>query len=87
MAQGASQSIESADELFKILEKDTNDKQNIYFTNRLERVEIISRRSNFNFFAFHLCNLFFVIVRNFILRKLIYNNKFIDTFLGRIFKK
>ena len=87
MAQGASQSIESADELFKILEKDTNDKQNIYFTNRLERVEIISRRSNFNFFAFHLCNSFFVIVRNFILRKLIYNNKFIDTFLGRIFRK
>ena len=87
MAQGASQSIESADELFKILEKDINDKQNIYFTNRLERVEIISRRSNFNFFAFHLCNSFFVTVRNFILKKLIYNNKFIDTFLGRIFKK
>ena len=87
MAQGASQSIESADELFKILEKDTNDKQDIYFTNRLERVKIISRRSNFNFFAFHLCNSFFVTVRNFILKKLIYNNKFIDTFLGRIFKK
>ena len=87
MAQGASQSIESADELFKILEKDTNDKQDVYFTNRLERVKVISRRSNFNFFAFHLCNSFFVIVRNFILRKLIYNNKFIDTFLGRVFKK
>ena len=87
MAQGASQSIESADELFKILEKDTNDKQDIYFTNRLERVKITSRRSNFNFFAFHLCNSFFVTVRNFILKKLICNNKFIDTFLGRIFKK
>ena len=87
MAQGASQSIEGADELFKILEKDINDKQDIYFTNRLERVDVISRRSNFNFFAFHLCNSFFVIVRNFILRKLIYNNKFIDTFLGRVFKK
>ena len=87
MAQGASQSIESADELIKILEKDINNKQDIYFTNRLERVEIISKRSNFNFFAFHLCNSFLVIVRNFILRKLIYNNKFIDTFLGRVFKK
>ena len=87
MAQGASQSIESADELFKILEKDTNDKQDIYFTNRLERVKVISKRSNFNFFAFHLCNSFLVIARNFILRKLIYNNKFIDIFLGKVFGK
>ena len=87
MAQGASQSIESADELFKILEKDNDNKQDIYFANRLERVKIISRRSNFNFFVFHLCNSFFVIARNFILRKLIYNNKFIDTFLRRVFRK
>ena len=87
MSQGASQSIESADELFKILEKDNNNKQDIYFENRLKRVKAISRRSNFNFFAFHLCNSFFVIVRNFILKKLIYNNKFIDTFLGRVFRK
>ena len=86
-AQGASQSIESADELFKILEKDSDNKQDIYFANRLERVKIISRRSNFNFFVFHLCNSFFVIARNFILRKLIYNNKFIDTFLRRVFRK
>ena len=87
MAQGASQSIESADEIFKLLEKDTNNKQDVYFTNRLERVKVISRRSNFNFFVFHLCNSFLVIVRNFILRKLIYNNKFIDTYLGRVFRK
>ena len=87
MAQGASQSIESADELFKILEKDNNNKQDIYFENRLERVNAISKRSNFNFFAFHLCNSFFVIVRNFILKKLIYNNKFIDTFFFFFFRK
>ncbi|MDC0427068.1 FAD-dependent monooxygenase [Pelagibacteraceae bacterium] len=87
MAQGASQSIESAGELFKILEKNTNDKQEIYFTNRLERVGVISRRSNFNFFVFHLCNSFFITVRNFILSKLIYSNKFIETFLGRVFRK
>ena len=87
MAQGASQSIESAEELFKVLENYNNNKHDNYFENRLERVKVISRRSNFNFFAFHLCNSFFVIVRNFILRKLIYNNKFIDTFLGRVFRK
>lgn len=87
MAQGASQSIESADELFKTFEKDNNNKQDIYFANRLDRIEVIRRRSNFNFFVFHLCNSFLVNVRNLILRKLIYNNKFIDTFLGRVFRK
>ena len=87
MAQGASQSIESANELFKILEEDKSDKQEIYFTNRLERVEVIRKRSNLNFFAFHLSNSFFVNIRNFFLRKLIYNKKFIDTFLGRVFRK
>ena len=87
MAQGASQSIESANELFKILEKDNNDKQDIYFANRLKRVDVIKKRSNLNFFVFHLSNPFFVILRNFILKKLVYNNKFIDTFLGRVFRK
>jgi salicylate hydroxylase len=87
MAQGASQSIESADELSKILEKDNNNKQYAYFTKRQERVEIISKRSNFNFFVFHISNLFFVKIRNFVLKKLIYNKKFINSFLGRVFRK
>ena len=87
IAQGASPSIESADELFKIFKKDNNNKQDVYFTNRLERVGIISKRSNFNFFAFHLSNFFFVKIRNFVLRKFIYNKNFIDSFLGRVFRK
>ena len=56
-------------------------------TSHLERVEVIKKRSNLNFFVFHLSNPFFVFVRNFILKKLVYNNKFIDTFLGRVFRK
>ena len=87
MAQGASQSIESASELFQVFEKDNNNQLDIYCTNRLERVKTISKRSNFNFFAFHLSNVFFVEIRNFILRKLIYNKKFIESFLGRVFRK
>jgi len=87
MAQGASQSIEGAYELFKIFQKGNNDIQDFYFINRLERVDAISKRSNFNFFAFHLSSSLFVIIRNYVLRKLIYNKKFIDIFLGRIFRK
>ena len=87
MAQGASQSIEGADELFKILEKNNSDKQDIYCASRLQRIKIISKRSNFNFFAFHLSNQFLIRVRNFVLKKLIYNKKFIDSFLGKVFRK
>ena len=87
MAQGASQSIESADELFKILEKDINDKQDIYFTNRLERVKVISRRSNFNFFAFHISNLIIQKIRNIFLKLLIKRKTFIKAYLKPVYKK
>ena len=87
MAQGASQSIEGADELFKIFERDNNTKQDLYFTNRLKRVQIVRKRSNFNFFIFHLSNPIFVKIRNFVLKKLILNKEFINNFLGRVFRK
>ena len=87
MAQGASQSIEGADELFKLLEKNIDDLQELYFEDRLKRVKTISKRSNLNFFVFHLSNPIVAGIRNFVLRKLIYNKKFVDRYLGRVFRK
>ena len=87
MAQGASQSIEGAMELFQIFEKDTNDKENLYFSNRLNRTEIINKRSNFNYFAFHFANRLFAGFRNIVLKKLISNEKFIESYLGIVFRK
>lgn len=87
MAQGASQSIEGAKELFTIFEKNNKDKQDLFFSNRLERIEMIRKRSSFNFFVFHLSNFFLIRIRNFFLRKLIYNKKFINIFLERVFSK
>ena len=86
MAQGASQSIEGAIELFQILEKDIRNKQSLYFTNRLKRVKIISKRSNFNYFVFHLSNRILVIFRNLVLKNIINNKKFIDKYLGKVFR-
>ena len=54
MAQGAGQSIESAYEIFNLLIKNKLDKTNTYFKDRSKRVKIVRRRSNFNFFAFHV---------------------------------
>ena len=87
MAQGASQSIEGAIELFQVLEKDSNDKQNLYFINRLNRTKIINKRSNFNFFVFHLSNKLLVGFRNLILKKIINSKEFIKSYLGKVFRK
>jgi salicylate hydroxylase len=87
MAQGASQSIEGAMELFEIFKKDINNKQNFYFNTRLNRTNKINKRSNFNYFAFHLSNKFFVRLRNILIKILINNEKFIKNYLGRVFRK
>tara|TARA_B110000444_G_scaffold237331_1_gene249995 strand:+ start:698 stop:1822 length:1125 start_codon:yes stop_codon:yes gene_type:complete len=87
MAQGASQSIESAEELFKIFEKDNNNKRDIYFANRLERIETIDRRSNFNFFSFHFSNLIMQKIRNMLLKLLIKRKAFIKAYLNPVYKE
>ena len=53
LAQGAGQSIESAYELFNLIQEDKEDIQNAYFQERSKRAKIVRRRSNINFFAFH----------------------------------
>ena len=87
MAQGASQSIEGAMELLQVLKKDTNDKQNLYFTNRLSRTKIINKRSKFNYFVFHFSNKLLVGLRNLVLKNIIKSKKFTESYLGRVFRK
>ena len=86
MAQGASQSIEGAHVLFNLLKENNEDAHNIYFKNRLTRVKTIQKRSNFNFFAFHISNPLVKKVRNMILKRLVKNKRFIDSYLGEVYK-
>ena len=76
MAQGASQSIEGAYDLFNLLKENNKDAHNIYFKNRSRRVKIIKRRSTFNFFVFHISNPFIQKVRNIILKHISKKQKF-----------
>ena len=46
MAQGASQSIEAAYELFNLLSKDNKEVQNLYFQKRLERTNLLIEDQN-----------------------------------------
>ena len=87
MAQGASQSIESAYELFTLLSQENNQIQNLYFKKRLKRTRLINVRSKVNYYSFHLSNPILVKVRDAILKKLTKSNKFLNNYLGNIYHK
>ena len=87
MAQGASQSIEGAYELFNLLKENNENAHKIYFTNRSKKIRIIKKRSDFNLFAFHFSSLFSRAIRNIILKYLIKNKTFINRYLGIVYKK
>ena len=86
IAQGAGQSIESAHEIFTLLQKDKLDKNNTYFGERSKRVKIVRKRSNFNFFAFHFSSSTAQKIRNILLKFLVKRKTFIESFLGKIYK-
>ena len=81
-AQGASQSIESAYELFNTLNKDNLNK---YFNNRTERIKMINRRSKLNYYIFHLSNPIFIFIRNLVLKIVVNNKSFLNKYLGQIY--
>ena len=81
-AQGASQSIEVANELYKNLENQ-DDQFNI---ERIERTKMIDWKSKFNYFAFHFSNPIITWIRNFLMKKLVKNEYFLKKYLGSIYK-
>ncbi len=81
-AQGASQSIEGANQLHEVIINQKND----FYNYRLERAKMINRRSDFNQFAFHLSNPIMIFFRNIFLKLLAKNKKFLQSYLGKIYK-
>ncbi len=86
MAQGASQSIEGAFELFKLFKENNKDVSNIYFKKRLERTKLIKKRSELNYFVFHISNSMIRKIRNIILKFLVKRKDFISNYLGKVYK-
>ena len=81
-AQGASQSIESSKELFDQMENNTN----TYYKKRIKKINSINWRSKLNYFSFHLSNPAIIPFRNLGLKVLANNDKFLDIYLGNIYK-
>ena len=82
-AQGASQSIEGAYELFENIENNT---ESNFFRNRVDKTKMVNNRSKFNQFAFHLSNPLTTLLRNIFLKRLVKNKKFLESYLGKIYK-
>jgi len=87
MAQGASQSIEGAFELFNLISQDKKEIQSLYFKKRLEKTKLINSRSRLNYYSFHLSNPILVKARNTILKKITKSKKFLNTYLGNIYQE
>ena len=86
MAQGAGQSIESAHEIFTLLQKNKLDKNNTYFEERSKRAKIVRKRSNFNFIVFHFSSSIMQKIRNIFLKFLVKHKTFIQGFLCKVYK-
>jgi len=86
MAQGASQAIESANEIFDLISGNHSDLQNVYFTNRDKRTSLINKRSKINYLGFHISNPILKIFRNKIVKILVKNKNFINIYLGKVYK-
>jgi len=82
-AQGASQSIEGAYELFENI---VNNTKSNFFINRVDKIKMVNNRSKFNQFAFHLSNPINIFFRNIFLKRLVKNKKFLEAYLGKIYK-
>ena len=86
MAQGASQAIEAANEIFKLISENHTDIQNEYFKNRIKKTNLINKRSKLNYFGFHISNPLLKVLRNRVLKRLVKNKNFIYTYLGKIYE-
>ena len=82
-AQGASQSIEGAYDLFKSIENST---ESNFFKIRVNKTKMVNFRSKFNQFAFHLSNPLTIFFRNIFLKRLVKNKKFLESYLGKVYR-
>ena len=81
-AQGASQSIETSNDLFENI-TNNNDK---FYMERINKIKSVNWRSKLNHFAFHLENPISIFIRNACLKYVTKNEKFLKNYLGKIYK-
>ena len=77
------QSLSKAYELFNSIENNT---ETNFLKNRVNKTKMVNIRSKFNQFAFHLSNPLTTFARNILLKRLVKNKKFLESYLGKIYR-
>jgi len=81
-AQGASQSIETANDILKSILSGSNE----FYKKRIQNISSINNKSKLNNFSFHLSNPLNVFIRNKILKYISKNKIFLENYLGKIYR-
>ena len=81
-AQGASQSIETSNDLFE----DIKNNNNKLYKEKIIKINSVNWRSKLNHLAFQLKNPIFISMRNASLKYLTKNEKFLESYLGKIYR-
>ena len=74
---------QNAYELFKDIE---NNIESNFFTNRVNKIKMVNIRSKLNQFIFHLSSPLTIFFRNIFLKRLVKNKKFLESYLGKIYR-
>ena len=62
------------------------DNRSIFFNNRVNKTKMVNIRSKFNQFVFHLSNPLTTFLRNVFLKRLVKNKKFLEYYLGKVYR-
>ena len=81
-AQGASQSIETSQDILNSILAGSND----LYKKRIKKIDSINNKSKLNQFSFHLSNPINIFIRNIILRHLSKSKNFLENYLGTIYR-
>lgn len=81
-AQGASHSIETAQDIFDDIYNDKNKS----YKSRISKIYSVNWRSRLNHFSFHLKNPINILLRNIALKYLSKNKRFLENYLGKIYR-
>ena len=85
MAQGASQSIRLANELFNFLSKDNKHTPDLFFSKKVRKTKLINRRSKLNYRIFHFSNPILKTIRNESLKIMLKNKIFLNNYIGKVY--
>ena len=77
--------FEDAYELSLLLSKNVTNAHVTYYDKRSKKINSIIYRSKLNYFSFHLSNSLLSKIRNYLMKTMTKNKKFLNLYLGKVY--